>query len=148
MGQREAVISKLIRMIYFMQGYSEYVLEGKKYKPMPGDVIFAPPGTYHKHIIDYDFPHEYYCIKFSSASIPTELATQLESMSGCYCANNPAIAALFLSLDEHLQGYIGKHSYEVLDCTVKQILYYLCAGAESREYKIDNQTIFEIISYI
>lgn len=135
-------------MIYFMRGEVTQCIEGKKCKVEPGNIVFCRPGEYHSLIISPEVAYERYIIRFSPLSMPPELVSELNSRNGCHILANDTIYALFVSLCSHFKNYNGEHSYNLLQCTLRQILYYFCCESRLKKMYIDNAKILKIMDYV
>ncbi|MBR4696772.1 MAG: helix-turn-helix domain-containing protein [Selenomonadaceae bacterium] len=71
------------KIILFLQGQGDYIIEGKSYPLKPRDIIFVSAGEIHRPIISPDFPYERIVIYMSPEFLKT-YAREGEELTACF----------------------------------------------------------------
>lgn len=110
-------------LIFVLDGDITYVLEDKKYKLRPYDMILTRPSRYHYIQIDSDRLYDRYNILFPASFIGEDILALLpEGVESFSCADIPVVADSFKKADRYTE--LGPEAFGVLlSCLLKEIFY-------------------------
>ncbi|MCD8206117.1 MAG: AraC family transcriptional regulator [Clostridia bacterium] len=128
-------VHTLYEMLYFVEGDAEFLIDGKKYTLIPGDVLITRPGSRHNVRILSPDRYERYVVNLSEYLVPSGIAAVFDSLEGRHNVGGTVIPSLFERFDEHA-GRVGEDLVSVkmlFRCVLTEIIVYLCnaCGAAS-----------------
>lgn len=137
-------------MIMFISGDATYVIEDRKYKLRPYDVILIPPSKYHYIQIDGDDDYERFDLLFPTRVIGEALLNKLPSdIEVISCAESRTVKGIFSRMDRYTE--FGEEVIsDLLPGLVKEVLYNLSRTFEERISKPENMSplISRALDYI
>lgn len=139
----------IYEILFFIKGEADFIIENKKFKLNPGDLLFIPPGNHHNINVNPAIAYERYVIKYAEYDIPKQLQSIIKNKVGCYTTVNTIIPALFGRLDAHVDNYNGIDLCGLLKCVLREILYYSCSEeSKPHESEVYDENMLEVINYI
>jgi len=95
-------------MFYFIEGDIEYVVEGKRFRLRPHDLLLIRPEEHHHFRIMSEKRYERVVVFFSEESIPDAIAPILAEKERHYALGDTDLLSIFRRMDEHASGYTGE----------------------------------------
>ena len=118
-------------LIFILEGDITYVLEDKKYKLQPYDMVLTRPSRYHYIQIDTDRPYERYNMLFPASFVGENILGMLpEGVEFFSCRDLPVVADNFRKAERYTE--LGPEAFGVLlSCLLKEICYNVVNPPES-----------------
>lgn len=139
----------IYEILLFIKGDAEFIIENKRFKLYPGDLLFIPPGQHHNINVNPEVPYERYVVKFPEYDIPKQLLAIIKTKNGCYATTDTVIPSLFERFDFQASNYNGIDMCGLLKCTLREILYFSCSGASKpHEYEVYKENMIELLDFI
>ncbi len=137
-------------IILFINGDATYIIEDKRYKLRPYDLILIPPSKYHYIQIDSDVDYDRFNILFPTNEIGESLISRIpESTDVVCCTDNRAIRGVFTRLDRYTE--LGSDVIEdLMPGLIKELFYILSDTLHERISKPENTSpiISKALDYI
>ena len=137
-------------IIFFISGDATYIIEDKRYKLHPYDLVLIPPSRYHYIQIDSDADYNRFDILFPTNEIGEELIARVpEGIDVISCGDNRTIKDIFNRMDKYtaLGCDVIK---DLLGGMIKELFYNLSEKLHERIYTPENTspTISKALDYI
>ena len=112
-------------ILFFLRGNATYIIEDKRYKLRPYDLVIIRPSKYHWIQIDGDTDYERYNLLFPISVVGETLFEQLSSNREVInCAENDRILSLFSNMEVYAS--YGREAFlDLLPCLLKELFYNL-----------------------
>lgn len=137
-------------IILFITGDATYIIEDKRYKLRPYDLILIPPARYHYIQIDSDADYERFDILFPTSPIGEELIGRIpDGINVISCSDNRDIRNIFSRMDRYTE--LGAEVIEdLLSGMIKELFYNLSDTLHERISKPENMSpvISKALDYI
>ena len=114
-----------LELIFFIRGNATYVIEDKKYKLNPGDLVIIRPSKYHYIQIDENVEYERYNFLFPVSLIGRELYKNIPHETEVIsCKNDALIFDLFKKTD--IYSMFGNEAFlDLFSGLMKELFYNL-----------------------
>jgi AraC-like DNA-binding protein len=137
-------------IILFLSGDATYIIEDRKYKLKPFDLVLIPPSRYHYIQIDSDADYDRFDLLFPSEQIGEELIGKLPSGTDVVsCTDHRFIRDVFARLDRYSE--LGTDAItDLLPGLIKEIFYNLSDNIHETVSKPENMSplISRALDYI
>ena len=137
-------------IILFMSGDATYIIEDKKYKLKPFDLVLIPPSRYHYIQIDSDADYDRFDILFPTSQIGEALIKRLPTGTDVVsCTDRRMIRDIFGRMDRYSE--IGDEVItDLLPGLIKEIFYNLSDNIHEIISKPENMSpvISKALDYI
>ncbi len=138
-------------IIYIISGDVSYIIEDRKYKLSPGDMIITRPSDY--HFIDIDSPVDYnrQSIVFDGAGIGMDMHILPKGLDVVSVSEDSILHGIFSKIDRYSEVLSNEDFFEVLKALTKEIIYNLSvwdADAEKENKAATNPVLTAALKYI
>ena len=137
-------------VILFISGDATYIIEDKRYKLRPYDLILIPPLRYHYIQIDSDVDYNRFDVLFPIHTVGDALISKLpEGIDVLSCHDNRLIRDIFQRMDRYTE--LGEEAIEaLLPGLIKELFYNLTDTLQDRISKPENMSpvISKALDYI
>ena len=137
-------------LLFVLGGDVTYVLEDKKYKLEPYDMILTRPSRYHYIHIDSDMPYERYNIIFPASFLGEELINMIPENADVFsCSQLPVVIDCMKKTERYAE--MGEDTFGILlRCLLTEVFYNLLKHPVSDHKATDSVSplISASLSYI
>ena len=135
-------------LLYFLSGDATHVIEDRKFKLRPGDLILIRP--YHYHFIQVDSPKTYnrFNILFDEDDIGFDMKRISEALNVINISDHPRLADIFSKLDFYAESFDSKEFLKLFRGILVEILYNLSLIEPPEDVSSVNPLISDAIEYI
>ena len=142
----------LFEIIYIVSGDATHVIEDKKYKLKPGDLVLVRPKRYHFIKIDSPADYERYDFTFDEERVGINTSEILgEDVDVINLAESRVTTRILKNMDYYRQHLSDKEFEDVTISLIKELLYTAAVekrGVNINESVILNPLLTKAISYI
>lgn len=129
---------EFIEVIYFISGNASYIVDGKKYKLRPNDIVLAKPLQYHYIEIEEDEPYERYDILISEKLLPSDFLKKMPTTFEYFSAENNDILNIFNKFDTFTREFEAQDLKQILHSLAVELMYVI--SLQSRNTTIEHPT--------
>ncbi len=135
----------------FIEGDLEYIVENKKYKLKPYDLLLIKPGQHHYINFFSTGAYERFVINFQKSLVPLHLLNSFNNKEQILSVKDTPLMDLFNRFDIYRQTFDGQDLYEVSKGLITEIIIYFNKYASDlidAPGEIANPIIHDILTYI
>ncbi|MEG2001980.1 MAG: AraC family transcriptional regulator [Clostridia bacterium] len=137
-------------ILYFISGDLDYVIENKRFKMSPFDIVIMKPTEH--HFIDFHSNSQYerYVLKFSERYIPQNLLSIIKNMDSHFSIPDGEIPKLFQKFDDYNENYSDASLQNLNSATLVELFVFLSLlnSKQSLSPTVVNESMIEILEYI
>lgn len=136
-------------IILFLEGDATYIIENRRYKLKPYDLVLIPPSRYHYIQIDSNVDYERYDLLFPKEPFLLSLGRLPDGVDVVGCSQNKIIRDIFTKMDR----YSEKGDEVIIDLLpglIKEILYNVVHSERDSASEPQNMsaTVSKALEYI
>lgn len=121
----------LCELLYFVKGEASYVIEDKKYKLRPGDLVLIRPSKYHFIEIEAVVPYERYDILFDESELGVKEQELLRALPDVtYLAEGSIACETFRRFDVYRDKLDEEAFARVSGLLLRELFYALSVESE------------------
>lgn len=136
----------------FIEGDLEYVIENKKYKLEPYDLLLIKPGQHHYINFLSTGKYERFVITFDKSLVPLHIANSFSKKEQILSVKGTPLMGLFDRFDTYRKTFDGEDLYEVSKGLITELIIYFNKYAsdliEETPNRFVNPIIHDILTYI
>ncbi len=114
----------LCELLYFVQGEASYVIEDKKYKLRPGDLVLIRPSKYHFIEIEAVVPYERYDILFDEGELGERELALLHALPDVTYLAEGSIACETLRRFDVYREHLDEEAFACVSALLLRELFY------------------------
>lgn len=124
----------LCELLYFVKGEASYVIEDKKYKLRPGDLVIIRPSKYHFIEIEAVVPYERYDILFDESELDVREQALLHALPDVTCLAEGSIACEIFDRFDVYRRHLGEEAFiHVAGLLLRELFYGLSMQSEQAQ---------------
>ena len=139
-------------LLYIISGDVTHIVEDKKYKLAPGDLIFIRPNMYHFIKMDSsDKDYERINIQFSESDIDTDMSIISPSVNVVSTHENNRLYDIFDKINVYANTFDEDIFYKILKGLITEVVYNLSlmdTVDKREEISVSNPLMSRAIAYI
>ena len=137
-------------VLYFLSGDATYVIEDKRYKLKPGDLIITRPSRYHFIQMDSVQDYERHNILFDHKRLGIDTSPIPEQLDVVRIENGGIVADLFEKLDRYSEAFDKERFVDVARLLIQELIYNLplVERAADEDFSVINPLLSEALAYI
>lgn len=116
----------IYELLYFVSGDATHVIEDRKYKLKPGDLILIRPFKYHYISIDSPMDYERYDVLFDASLLGIDNVSMFPDSTDIIHIEDGGIAdGILRRIDSYSEHYAEKELCDILALSLKELFYCL-----------------------
>ena len=137
-------------ILYFLSGDATHVIEDKRYKLKPGDLIIARPSKYHFIKMDSLADYERHNILFDHKRLGIDTSPIPEGLDVIRVESDGIIADIFAKLNHYSRAFEKERFMDVAKLLIQEIIYNLPLAERTAEdgFAVINPLISDALAYI
>ena len=137
-------------ILYFLSGDATHVIEDKRYKLKPGDLIIARPSKYHFIQMDSLADYERHNILFYHKRLGIDTSPIPEGLDVVRIEGDGIIADIFAKLDHYSRCFEKERFMDVAKLLIQEIIYNLplTERTSNEGFAVINPLLSEALAYI
>ena len=136
--------------IYFLGGDATYVVENKRYKLRPGDLIITRPSTYHFIQVDTNVAYERHNVLFDHKRLGVNMHMLPEGIDVLNIADGAIISEIFEKMIFYAKKFSAEEFVDIAKLLIQEIVYNLSLTEEESKnnFSVINPILSRALEYI
>ncbi|MBE6645413.1 MAG: helix-turn-helix domain-containing protein [Ruminococcaceae bacterium] len=136
--------------LYFLSGDATYVIEDKKYKLRPGDLIITRPSKYHFIQIDSHAVYERHDLLFDHKRLGINMHLLPDGLDVVNVESGSIIDELFKKFGFYTENFAEDFYIDIFKLLIQEMIYNLSIADQTKEndFSVVNPILSKALAYI